>query len=362
MSIKNFRSLIMLGASSAFLLLAACSHDKNTESQSFAGTSACGNNPYLQKYGCSLSTIEAAAQNGDPDAQYALGYMYFYGIGTVRDTKAAQLWINRAAAQGQPLAIKADDILNYKENPTMGGSQMSPGGSDQNEAPRSVEELNAATPTVPLEQQLPNYGKKRTQPVAPAATPTSGDAGRIANQPAQAANVNAAPAVAAAPQANNAAPVVAPVTAQVDKRPQVFNDPRLSKSAPPAEGAVATQQAFNSAQIAANSGIAAQQPTVYSADEQQLISGKGFTVQLMATVQKPKLDAFIQQNHLQDLVKVYTAQRNGETWYLAVYGDFKTADAAQQAIQRLPHAMRELNPWVKSMRLVQTEIKTNKVI
>ena len=110
MSIKNFRSLIMLGASSAFLLLAACSHDKNNESQSFAGTSACGNNPYLQKYGCSLSTIEAAAQNGDPDAQYALGYMYFYGIGTVRDTKAAQLWINRAAAQGQRLHRGAGDL------------------------------------------------------------------------------------------------------------------------------------------------------------------------------------------------------------------------------------------------------------
>lgn len=359
MSIKNFRRFALMGMSSALLLLAACSH-KTNESQSFAGTSACGNNPYLQKYGCSLSTVEAAAQNGDPDAQYALGYMYFYGIGTVRDTKAAQLWINRAAAQGQPLAIKADDILNYKENPTMGNSQMAPGGTDQNQAPRSVEELNAATPTVPLEQQLPNYGKKRQTPAS--VTPqTSSDAGRLMNQPVQAAtSVNSAPTAAAVSQANNSTVVAAPQEA--NNRPQAINDPRLAKNAAP-EGVVASQQAFNDAQTSANSQVAAQQVTAYSGDEQELSSFKGgYTVQLMATVQKTKLDDFVKQNHLQNLVKVYTAQRNGETWYLAVYGDYKTADAAQQAIQRLPHAMRELNPWVKSMRLVQTEIKTQKLI
>lgn len=347
MSIKNFRSLALMGMSSALLLLAACSHDKN-ESQSFAGTSACGNNPYLQKYGCSLNTIEAAAQNGDPDAQYALGYMYFYGIGTVRDTKAAQLWINRAAAQGQPLAIKADDILNYKANPTMGDSQMAPStpGANQNEAPRTVEELNAATPSVPLEQQLPNYGKKRVQPSSSSipAAPTS-DAGKMGNQPLEANNTVAAPTAAL----------------KASDTPKAVYDPRLAKGAAP-EVATGTQQAFSDAQSAANSTVAAAQPSVYSADEQQLINGKGFTVQLMATVQKNKLDDFIAQNNLQNLVKVYTAQRNGETWYLAVYGDFKTADAAQKAIQRLPHAMRELNPWVKSLRLVQTEIRTHKLI
>ncbi|WP_100622910.1 SEL1-like repeat protein [Candidatus Coxiella mudrowiae] len=53
--------------------------------------------------------------------QYALGYMYFfYGIGTVRDTDVALLWIRRAAAQEQPLAIRATQILNRKEYLMMG--------------------------------------------------------------------------------------------------------------------------------------------------------------------------------------------------------------------------------------------------
>lgn len=52
--------------------------------------------------------------------QYALGYMYFYGIGTVRDTDVALLWIRRVAAQEQPLAIRATQILNRKEYLMMG--------------------------------------------------------------------------------------------------------------------------------------------------------------------------------------------------------------------------------------------------
>ena len=105
------------------LLLTGCSVTQGKKTtQPFKGTRACSNNAFLQKYDCSLSKIESAAERGDPDAQYALGYMYFYGVGTVRDTKAAKLWIRLAAAQGQPLAIKATHILNHhREYPSMGG-------------------------------------------------------------------------------------------------------------------------------------------------------------------------------------------------------------------------------------------------
>src|SRR3990167_1493373 len=74
-------------------------------------TVGCQNNPYLMKYGCSVDKIQEAAENGDPDAQYGLGYMYYYGIDTVRDKETAQLWIKRAADQGQPLAQKALSLM-----------------------------------------------------------------------------------------------------------------------------------------------------------------------------------------------------------------------------------------------------------
>ncbi|KTD51605.1 Sel-1 protein [Legionella quinlivanii] len=53
-----------------------------------------------------------AAEGGQPDAQYAVGYMYYYGRGVVEDREKAWQWINRAAAAGQADARQALVILD----------------------------------------------------------------------------------------------------------------------------------------------------------------------------------------------------------------------------------------------------------
>src|ERR1700738_4737354 len=56
----------------------------------------------------SFDQIKAAAENGDADAQYALGYMFYYGKGgALKDNLEAKKWISKAAAQKQPQAMKA---------------------------------------------------------------------------------------------------------------------------------------------------------------------------------------------------------------------------------------------------------------
>ena len=102
-------------------LLSSCSHHDSkpvSPSATALNSTACSGNRYLQKFSCSLDRVEAAAQEGDPDAQYALGYMYYYGIGTVRDTNTATLWIRRSASQGQPIAKKALALMT-------GGTEIS---------------------------------------------------------------------------------------------------------------------------------------------------------------------------------------------------------------------------------------------
>lgn len=47
------------------------------------------------------------ARGGDPNSQYALGYLYYYGLGTVEDQLKAEFWFNEAAMQGQPLAKRS---------------------------------------------------------------------------------------------------------------------------------------------------------------------------------------------------------------------------------------------------------------
>lgn len=47
------------------------------------------------------------AVEGDVQAQYAVGYMYYYGLGVTEDTESGIFWIKKAAYKGYPPAVNA---------------------------------------------------------------------------------------------------------------------------------------------------------------------------------------------------------------------------------------------------------------
>ena len=52
-----------------------------------------------------MSALEAAAEGGDPDAQYAIGYALQYGLGVERSDDDARMWYEKAMSQNHPLAL-----------------------------------------------------------------------------------------------------------------------------------------------------------------------------------------------------------------------------------------------------------------
>lgn len=66
-----------------------------------------------QDYRKAFIRLKPEAEKGQPDAQYAIGYMYYYGQGVVEDRKLAWFWINKAASVRQPDALAAVQILNH---------------------------------------------------------------------------------------------------------------------------------------------------------------------------------------------------------------------------------------------------------
>lgn len=54
------------------------------------------------------------ADHGNAEAQYAVGYMYFYGQGVTENIKAAHEWISRSAAQHYPPAMAAEGMVTEK--------------------------------------------------------------------------------------------------------------------------------------------------------------------------------------------------------------------------------------------------------
>jgi TPR repeat protein len=99
-----FKKIILI---SCTLLLVACG---NTTQQLHQGKES-----FAQKnYTAAFKDLKPAAEKGNKDAQYAVGYMYFYGKGTDKDKKSARKWIRKAADQGQPQAVKALDSMKKK--------------------------------------------------------------------------------------------------------------------------------------------------------------------------------------------------------------------------------------------------------
>lgn len=68
----------------------------------------------IQNYREAFIHLKPEADRGQPDAQYAVGYMYYYGQGVAEDKKKACIWINRAAAAGQLDAIRALKIIKRR--------------------------------------------------------------------------------------------------------------------------------------------------------------------------------------------------------------------------------------------------------
>ena len=72
----------------------------------------------IQDYRQAFIHLRPAAEQGSPEAQYAVGYMYYYGQGVIENRQKAWYWITKAAQNGNQDAQRAVKILK-KEGGTL---------------------------------------------------------------------------------------------------------------------------------------------------------------------------------------------------------------------------------------------------
>lgn len=69
-------------------------------------------------YKRAMEQLLPLAAEGSMEAQYAVGYMYYYGFGVAQDTSTGHFWIQRSADQHYEPAISALAIMEKKsKNP-----------------------------------------------------------------------------------------------------------------------------------------------------------------------------------------------------------------------------------------------------
>jgi TPR repeat protein len=100
--------MLAIGLLSLFLMSCASMHTSTTHSLRATSELEQGQRYFKDGYyRKALHVLLPLACDGVPEAQYAVGYLYYYGFGVGQDTDTGYFWIKRSADKGYQPAIVA---------------------------------------------------------------------------------------------------------------------------------------------------------------------------------------------------------------------------------------------------------------
>jgi septal ring-binding cell division protein DamX len=85
-----------------------------------------------------------------------------------------------------------------------------------------------------------------------------------------------------------------------------------------------------------------------------------YTIQVVADNSMETVAAFIKENHLSGKAQAIKTLRGQKPWYIGVYGSYPTASEAEAAIEHLPEAVQDEEPFVKRVSEVQAKMEKQK--
>ena len=135
------RTNLILSMLMSTVLLAGCaSTDSNSDAIAQAKT-----NFAQQNYQLAFKQIQAPANQGDPEAQYALGYMYYYGKGTAMNRSLGKEWIKKAADNGDSNAQQAYQSIVSEEQHNV----TAPADTQSNATTTDTDSVASENPVTP---------------------------------------------------------------------------------------------------------------------------------------------------------------------------------------------------------------------
>lgn len=82
-----------------------------------------------------------------------------------------------------------------------------------------------------------------------------------------------------------------------------------------------------------------------------------YTLQLLGTHNQDMVQEFIRDQGSLDAFSYFQALHNGRDWYVVVYGEYRNRSEAIAAVENLPKGLQQLNPWARSVRGIQQDIR-----
>jgi DamX protein len=328
-------------------------------------TNATNNaNSVTSTFGMSFDQLKQEAAKGEPDAEYALGYIYYYGKdGAPQDAQAAKLWIQKAADQGQPQAKKALQLLAQVQTPTSSdqASTVTANATNATNATQSMQSNSSVTAAAPAATAADsNMNGMSAATAATNNAPASDTVNAMDNASGSTADTNAAASAPVNQTANQPSSLNSnSASAQSPANMQANADTAATLAATTAN--TDSSNAMNTAANTTASENHGNKVMVTKEMPKQMLSAESllhapahyYTVQLYGAFHQHDATHFIQIHRLHGKATYYTTSFNNKPWYVVVYGMYKTDSEAKAAIKGLPSAVQKLNPWIKPLADVQ---------
>jgi len=341
----------------------------------------------VHRYHLATLLLFPLAQHGEANAQYALGYLLFYGKGAERNRAQAMVWFQKAAAQGDVSAVRALAML-AEHSDGVKTSAVQENGIEEAEDPvaNAIDEKPKASNTATSPSISPSPVIKNTE-ITEADTPFPDDPSMKGVEPPSEQVTDSETHVQSAeefeqivmtqPINSEAVEVVGPnpvvevqpgtedVVPSEEQHSMVANDPLLSEPilAEPVSPATAVGGANSPDPLVQSRGTTATKMRALAPSiGRQWLELKDpdyYTVQLLAGDRISQVEAFVRRHGIEDQSAIVSRLRSQDRgkWYMVLYGAYPTFGEANDAIKALPEALRRKRPWLRQIGKLLSEPK-----
>lgn len=308
-----------------------------------------------QDYWTAAQMLRPLAYQGNADAQYALGYMYYYGRGVERNRGFAMSWFGEAVRLGHEKAREALAQVQSEARIFRLPAQMPAGDAPGRSGAVQTAARPRETPVRPV--QAADAGRKsRIEPHVPAhlsggVEPAPG----LLRQGSRPAVVNAAlaggdgEAGAGTEQPENSRPR----TADAALESGLPSEAAPVGSAADGPGRREASRAAGSSAPARIRPAPSPKPRRDEGRAPGILAGNPrFTLQLIGSRSREDLVRLVERYGLEQ-VRYLRGERRGAPWYRLIYSGFDTLAEARRALKALPPGMARHRPYVRNFPRAQ---------
>lgn len=244
-------------------------------------------------YTLAAKLLEPLANQGRGDAQYALGYLYFNGMGVPKNNSIAAKWFK----------VSAD---NGNENAKLALSHIPPTKG----AVIDIRDKNK-----PLSDSMPVMGD---------------EAGSSEHDGSQLVDNSIPPH-----EIVTRSPVEDSMIAESNLNQSVQIEEKTTDKLQDVDTIASGDK------LTDGEKWIARQPS------------KNFTIQLIVLADESALQSFISDNNLQGNAVYYQTEKNGKIFHALVHGSFESYSLAKEAVEGLSSELKQVEPWIRNISNIQ---------